>query len=99
MTTVAFHVPAADDAPPPADAVVAEAPAPAPAPAPAGSSAHTNALRSCEHVTILFVTGCQSMPDTSMSCCGGLQSGRRRGVARRGVARARARGGSRSAAG
>jgi hypothetical protein len=46
----------------------------------------------------LFVTGCQSMPDTSMSCCGGLQSSRRRGVARRGVARAHARG-SRSAAG
>jgi len=91
MTTVAFHVPAADDAPPPADAVVAEAPAPAPAPAPA-SSAHTNALRSCEHVTILFVTGCQSMPDTSMSCCRGVakrQAARRRAARRRASARAR----------
>ena len=35
---------------------------------PSGCKFHTNALRSCEHVTILFCCD-QSMDDTSMSCC------------------------------
>lgn len=43
-----------------------------PAPPPAvGSSAHTNALRSCDTDTSRPVTGCQSRPETSMSCCRG----------------------------
>ena len=44
---------------------------------PVASSVHTNALRSCEHVTIAFVTGCQSMAEMTKSCCSARADGGR----------------------